>query len=247
MSLIISVLLVLLGIISYLLFYFGILVPSNWNIDTPLERVFDGSITSSLLIVLTSLAWFQRSNRFGYFAFGTLFLITAFWFYFITAKLNYPVVNLKVSEKDLFPSEILEKLTHTHKIQEVANDETQTSLICILPSLNNMFTLHAVKRILEQKMQQTITFTWHLIITEKPSETPLLAKIQEHANISILQDEEIIKFLYDNESTISKIKTPLFFILSSENEIQWMLNPKSMHELLPFDNKLNKKQKPVRE
>ena len=236
MSLIISVLFICSGILSFFLFYYGILVSSKWQVDFLTDRILDGSVTSSLLIVITSLAWLQRRNKFGHLAFGILFLITAIWFYLLTAKLNYPTLSLKVKEGDLFPSEIL---SQTHKNQKIMTEEAQSSLIFVLPSLSNMFILHAVKRILEQKKQQIFNFDWHLIIAEEPLETPLLAILHECADIVIHQDNDIFRCLYDNESSsFSKINKPLFFILSSDNKIQWMLNPKSMHDLLLFDSGL---------
>jgi hypothetical protein len=249
MSLIIGVLLIWSGIISFFLFYFGVLVSSKWEINSFIERILDGSITSFLLVVITSASWIKRKTKYGYFAFGILILITAFWFYFLTVKLSYPTLSLKVNEKDLFPSEILEKLSQTLETQnslkdqeslEITNEKTPTNLIFVLPSLSDMFILHAIKRILEQKKQKEANFTWHLVLTEEPLETPLLAILREQANISILQDDEISTHLIDDEkSSFSKTNKPLFFFLSSDNSIQWLLNPTSMYDLLLFDINLN--------
>ena len=163
-------------------------------------------------------------------------MITAFWFYFIAAKLNYPKISLKLSENKKFPKALLKLI---HQPQEEIEQESLYSLIFILPTLSDMYILHAVKRVLEIKRRENTTFSWHIILTEKPSETPLLRDIEEQAKMSIVQDDDLSKALFGTKNgSFSKTNKPLFFILSPENKILWILNPRSTIELMMFDSKV---------
>jgi len=245
MSLIVSVLLIWSGIISYFLFYLGVLAPRRYfKAFTSLSRFLDGSITTSLLIVITCLAWYLRSNRYGHLAFGILFLITSFWLYFILTTLNYPTISLKLKEEELFPQELLDlhiQKQITEEKEILTNDKTLNSLIFVLPTLSNMFILHAVRRGLELLKEESASFTWKVVLIEEPSETPLLTDLQEYAQVSIVQDEDLTEFLIEKEKDmVSRTNKPLFFIMSPDKKIQWIFNPKSMLDLLLFDNNMER-------
>jgi len=237
MSLFVSVLLVWSGIISYFIFYFAILFSSKWQSNRLIESLLDGSISSALLISITAIAWFQRRNRYGHLAFAILLLITSFWFYFFVNKISYPSIKLKIKEEGLFPSEILDQISQEHKAPN--SEEGLAKLIFILPSLSDMFVLHAIKRVLELKRQEHSTFSWHLMIVEEPSETPLFETLQEYASITIIQEDYLIQLIDEENDSLLKIGKPFLFILSADSKIQWILNPKSRFNLLMFDEKMD--------